>query len=329
MREIVAFTTSGSGSTCGLEQSTFNTAPSVSAENDYLIPLETPFILQGTATDAEGDTLSYQWDEMDAGGTAYATNATTFGSDLGGNPLFRSYAPIASPRRILPRFSTLLAGVADPAEVLPTTQRNLNFRLTVRDGESGVGEDDMQISVIDTAGPFLINEASVDETLTAGQTFLLEWEVAGTNTSPIDCTNVDIHLLAFSQDMTAYCEHVMLLNTLNDGSVTLVIQSDQGTNQGRIRVKCSDNIFFDINDQDLSISAPVQADTDCLSTDGTALPHGTLFNDAEDSISDVPPADEGDGGGGGGLFWLTVLLAGLRLGRCLNPGHRAGHLSCV
>jgi hypothetical protein len=310
MQEIVAYTSTGVGATCGDEELTNNTAPSVFAGSDYSIPAATPFILQGEATDPEGDTLSYQWDQMDAGGEieeGYATDEYTLGTDLRGNPLFRSFMPVSTPRRVLPRLSDLVAGISDKAEVLPTTSRTLNFRLTARDGQSGVGEDDMQVNVIETAGPFVITRVSstiIDPTVP----IILEWAVAGTDSFPINCASVDIHLLAFNSDKSAYCEHSIKSAVPNTGNYYLnTMPAGLGTDSGRIRVKCSDNLFFDINDSDLTILDPVQSGTDCLSTDGTPLLQGTVFNDAGEALSPTPPPD-GDGGGGGGLSWWTLLL---------------------
>ncbi|RQO59860.1 hypothetical protein DBR47_10845 [Paucibacter sp. KBW04] len=65
-----------------------NSAPVVSTTASYTIPLRTPFALTGTATDADGDTLSYLWEQNDRGGstgTALTSNGKTNG------PLFRQF----------------------------------------------------------------------------------------------------------------------------------------------------------------------------------------------------------------------------------------------
>jgi hypothetical protein len=265
-------------------------------------------VLQGSATDPNSDTLSYQWDEMDAGGEVVEGNATdeeSLGTDLGGNPLFRSFMPVSAPIRVLPRLSSLVAGTDDKAEVLPTTSRALHFRLTARDGQSGVGEDDMQVEVIDSAGPFSIKEP-ITNNLVADQPIWIEWNVASTELFPINCSNVDIHLLAFSADKGTYCESTLVEGTPNIGSYRWTVPPGLGTDSGRIRVSCSDNIFFDISDSDLTIRDLVQMETDCISTDGTPLLQGTVFNDAGDNLRDLPTSS--GGGGGGGLSWLVLLL---------------------
>ncbi len=142
------------GGSCGDLATTGNTAPTVSAGIDRTIPLCTPFALAAVSSfDADADSLSFQWDEMDTDGAA--TDATTLGTDLGTNPLFRSYIPDAqTSERILPRMSALSIGTTDKGETLPAASRTMNFRLTARDGKGGVNEDDMKVTIDGTLGPF-------------------------------------------------------------------------------------------------------------------------------------------------------------------------------
>ena len=67
---------------------TGNAAPLVTTPAAYTIPLRTPFALTGTASDANGDTVTYMWEQTDRGasaGTALASNVKTNG------PLFRQF----------------------------------------------------------------------------------------------------------------------------------------------------------------------------------------------------------------------------------------------
>lgn len=318
--QITGYALVGAGAACGSLVSTGNTSPVVTAMAPVVIPANTPFSLQGAATDAEGDSLSYQWDEMDNNGTA--TTATTLGQDLGDNPLFRSFPPKATPLRNLPRLSSLLIGGSDVAEALPTTGRTLHFRLTVRDGQSGVDADDVTVTVVETAGPFRILE-TLPTTLTSGKTQAISWDPANTNITPINCTSVDIDLLTFNTDKSSYCETRLKSTTANDGSEPVSIPSNQGTQHARIRVGCSDNFFFDINDADLTIiNATAPADTQCISTDGLALEHGVVFNDAAGGAGGLSSAPGGNGGGGGALLFLPLLLIAVRPLRRRRPTGR-------
>ncbi|MBV6321131.1 M12 family metallo-peptidase [Duganella violaceipulchra] len=67
---------------------TGNTTPVVTAPTGYTIPVRTPFALTGSATDGEGDTLTYMWEQNDranGNGTGLISNVKTNG------PLFRQF----------------------------------------------------------------------------------------------------------------------------------------------------------------------------------------------------------------------------------------------
>jgi hypothetical protein len=67
---------------------TANNSPVVNAGLDKTIPTRTPFTLTGSATDSNGDVLTYQWEQADAGGasgTSLVSNTKTNG------PLFRVF----------------------------------------------------------------------------------------------------------------------------------------------------------------------------------------------------------------------------------------------
>ncbi len=72
----------------GSVSTTTNRAPVVSVPAGYTIPVRTPFALTGSATDPDGDPLTYLWEQNDRGaatGTALVSNTKTNG------PLFRQF----------------------------------------------------------------------------------------------------------------------------------------------------------------------------------------------------------------------------------------------
>jgi len=155
LEQISAYTSSGSGTSCALLQPTGNSIPSVDAGASYNIPSQTPFTLTATASDPDGDNLTYSWEEFDLGTQSPPQ------TDDGTRPLFRSFAPTTSPARTFPRLANILSGVATFGESLPTTTRTMNFRVTVRDNRSnggGVSSDGMQLNVQSDAGPFIVTE---------------------------------------------------------------------------------------------------------------------------------------------------------------------------
>jgi hypothetical protein len=107
-------------------------SPVVTVPANQTIPTRTPFTLTGAATDADGDTLTYSWEQTDSGGgsgTGLANNTKTDG------PLFRQFGTYAnvsssgtlqyhspgenlagtSPSRTFPDLAQILAGNTNAA----------------------------------------------------------------------------------------------------------------------------------------------------------------------------------------------------------------------
>jgi hypothetical protein len=97
MTEAISFITSGSGSTCGTLSGT-NAPPVISALTNYTIPFNTPFALTAAATDANGDSLTYSWEQYNAGVTSSTYPSSPDDDDSATSserPLFRPYSPAA------------------------------------------------------------------------------------------------------------------------------------------------------------------------------------------------------------------------------------------
>jgi len=226
-----------------------NTEPTANAGQDFVIPKGTPFQLEGTGSDVDaGDTLTYQWDQMDAG---TETDEDTLGQDLGDNALFRSYAPQASASRHLPALGTQVNNQKDLSETLPCLARDVNFRLTVRDGNSGQATDNVALTVDESAGPFKITSPNSAALISPGSVDVT-WAVANTNNATTNCSNVDIDLLTFAANHSTYAVTPLETATPNDGTAAITIP-DMANSNARFRVTCSNNIFYDISDADLTI----------------------------------------------------------------------------
>ena len=130
------------------------TPPSVNAGAAFTIPKQTPFTLTGSATDPDGDPLTYMWEEFDLG-TAAPPN-----DDVDAvRPIFRSFVPLTVPSRTFPRLSDILANVATIGESMSTRNRTMTFRLTARDnrtGGGGVNYASTTVTVNAAAGPFVV-----------------------------------------------------------------------------------------------------------------------------------------------------------------------------
>lgn len=236
---------------CGSKVSLGNNPPTVNAGKDYTIPAKTPFTLQGTATDPEGDNLSYSWEQFDLG--AITKSASEDASDDGKRPLFRVFSPVNTAVRTFPKLVDILSNKATHGEALPSVARALNFRLIVRDNKNNLVDDAMKINVVAVSEGFSVNDISrwnsVNQTVT--------WQTANTEKAPVSCATVDILL---STDSGANFTKTLVSQAKNDGSQNITL-TNLTTTKARIKVQCSDNIFFAINNADFEINAKDAAPT--------------------------------------------------------------------
>ena len=306
-------------------------APRVKSVADRIIPANTAFVLDVEASDADADALTYQWDQTDFG---CPTDSSSFGQDNGSNALFRSYPPGSDSARHFPALGTQVQGLYDDAEVLPCHNRDLNFEVTVRDSLGGIDSTGNTLSVVRSGGGFQITNVITPTPgvidVTAEQ-ITVEWNVSGTSAAPINCANVDIEMLTFNADYSEYSviplNDPLSLGTPNDGSETIsILPTDQTHLRTRIRVKCSDNVFYALADSDLRINGSVPAPYNSFDQTTFFNNNGTTGSIAPScparavcEIEEPEEEEESSGGGGGALSasmlgWL-MLLAGKRVRR--------------
>lgn len=225
-----------------------NNIPTVEAGSSYTIPKDTPFTLIGVGTDADNnETLTYAWEQFDLGpgGNLDNPNATS-------SPIFRSFNPTTSPSRTFPQISDILNNTQTKGEVLPNVARTMRFKLTVRDNQAigGVAMDEMLVTIEDTAGPFAVTSWNSPTILLTGTPATITWDVANTNLSPVDCSHV---LITPSADGGYTFLDELVTEKPNSGSATISIPP-LNSSAVRFKVRCKDNIFFDINDANLTIT---------------------------------------------------------------------------
>lgn len=259
--EIVAHLETLDAAGVGTITSAVNQIPTVDAGADFTIPASTPFSLSATGTDADADTLFYNFEQMDLGPAQSVDTAASASAraDNGSSPLFRSFEPATADStgtftRVFPQLSDILTGTPTKGEQLPTTNRSLNFRATVRDQQGGTNGDDVLLTVVDTGSPFAITALNSTTTLTGGATQLMMWDVAGTTANGINVSDVEI-LLSTDGGLTF---PNLLATTANDGSHTLTLPNID-TTTARFQVRAVGNVFFDITDQDVTIATNASA----------------------------------------------------------------------
>lgn len=252
IEEMSNFSNNGGGNNCPVTTVTGNNQPTVSGGSNQTIPGGTPFELTAVGNDADGDALTYNWEQMDITIATMPPN----GSNTGG-PAFRSLFATTSPTRYFPSLDNIINNTTDTWEVLATVDRSYDFRVTVRDNNLLGGctdEDDVVITIDGDSGPFLVNSPNTNVTWSAGANETVTWDVANTNNAPVSCSNVDILL---STDGGNTFPITLASSVPNNGSYTVSVPPNASTTC-RVKVICSDNVFFDMSNTNFEIefSAP-------------------------------------------------------------------------
>ncbi len=225
-------------------------APEVNAGEDYTIPANTPFTLTGEADGSNEDALFYNWEQIDTG------TASAVGVDTGNNALFRTFMPVSSKQRTFPKMSTLLGENDDIGELLPNSNRTLHFQFVVQNSQGVTVNDSNLIRVIKNGQQFGLHYPA--PAYQKGVESNIYWEVAETNLSPVSCARVDIDLSldngrSFTIELASEVE--------NKGSVVVVIPASvRDVSQARLKLSCSDNIFFSVSNRSFEITSRVVPD---------------------------------------------------------------------
>jgi len=239
---------SNGNSTCATLSNTGNNAPIINDLLNYTIPKSTPFILNANASDSNGDNLTYTWEQLDTEINAYPLVSTATGG-----PAFRSIPPNVNPKRYFPNLATIISGnLSNTWEVLPSVTRTMRFGVNVRDNNSNGGQTaskETTVTVAGGSGPFKVTSQSTDVTWAAGTSQTITWDVANSNTAPVNCSFVNILL---STDAGLTFPITLASNVPNDGSQGIVVPNN-ATNKARIKVESAGNIFYSINDKNITI----------------------------------------------------------------------------
>ncbi len=290
--QIVTFSTVGSGNTCPVIAPSGNAVPVVNAGPDYTIPRGTPFTLTGSASDADGDALTYTWEQVDL-----AAGALPPAFDDGTSPLFRSFPASAGGNvRTFPQWSDILGGTTSLGESLPTTDRAMTFALTARDGRPVGGVDSDTMTVTTSGNAFRVIEPGAGDVLQAGCVATVDW-IVGSAASHAD----EVRIL-FSEDGGQTFDTLLAQVDIDANPVEVTLPC-VGTTQGRIKVEAVGNIFFNVSFGSFEVvAAPAAIDLSATGgpTDGSCSRlvefSATLTDDCGLSPADVAVTAQLEGG---------------------------------
>ncbi|WP_158771404.1 reprolysin-like metallopeptidase [Paraglaciecola sp. L1A13] len=254
VEQIRDYVETGRGRLCGTTTSLTNSAPSLTLTNDnYTIPANTPFLLDVEADDS--DLLTYTWEQIDVGGVDGGTaNASEMASDNGANPLFRSYAAVSDSYRYFPALADVLNDTVSFGEAYATTNRELNFRVTVKDNKGGVNTADVSLDVVDTGTEFTVNQPNASSVWQGNIAQTISWNTALTENAPISCQFVDI---TADLDGDSVFDSTLASNAANDGE-HVIFSPNTNTTNARVKISCVDNVFYAVNPANFTIN---QGDT--------------------------------------------------------------------
>jgi len=155
---------------------------------------------------------------------------------------------------VFPKLSDIINNTQTLGERLPTYDRLLKFRMTVRDnraGGGGISSDEVVFQATASAGPFLVTYPNTNVTIGGIQT--VTWDVANTTAAPVSCANVKISL---STDGGNSFPTVLVASTANDGSESVTLPAIENS-QARIKIEALGNIFFDMSNANFTITANI------------------------------------------------------------------------
>jgi subtilisin-like proprotein convertase family protein len=284
----------GYGSTCGVVTVTGNTKPTVYAGVNYTVPASTPLVIEGSGSDADGENVTFSWEQRDLGPAAALA-----APDDGAIPLFRTLAPVDTATRYLPQLSTVVSGAFDDAEKLPGKARSMVFALTTRDDLGGRNSDSTEITVVAeplTLKPFSVAEPDLGGSL--GRIGTVRWNVGATDAAPISAQFVDLYL---STDGGKSFQSTPFATTANDGYVRVEFPSGVKTDSARLMVRGRDNIFFDVSGANFSL------DTSAAATPEVPAPENVSMSAANNNTAiDIAFSP----GAGGGVNYYTAACVG-------------------
>lgn len=277
--------------TCGTSENiTNNTAPTIAALTAYTIPKGTPYYLDASATDAEGDAIKYTWEQYDSvNNLASISGDSGWGYNAQGS-IARSFFGTASGRRYFPSLPLVMAGkLTNKAtwETVSYIPRILHYAVTARD-ENALRP--MLVSsettlTVGNDGPFKFNGITSSTTLYNNASNTITWDVANTNAAPYNASNVKIEYTTDLVNGSAWTE--LVASTPNTGTYTVQMPANL-TGAIKLKISAIGNVFYAVSPQVTVGTAPTS--TTAAPTGVSALASEILKTTARLSWNNVPGA---------------------------------------
>ncbi|WP_417939127.1 reprolysin-like metallopeptidase [Flavobacterium sp. RS13.1] len=274
---------------CPVSSPINNNPPVVSAGSDYTIPFNTPFILTGTGSDPDGDTVTYCWEQNDSATTTSGSNSIAYPAKPDGS-LFRSFPPNNSSIRYMPSLNTVLQNrLTTTWESVSSVARTLHFSLTGRDNAAltipQTNTDNMIVTVNAAVGPFAVTSQNTNDIgWQKGSFQTINWDVKNTNTLP-GSNNVNIKL---SIDGGLTFPVILAADTPNDGSQTITVPSDIAATNCRLLIEPVANIYYALNASSFAIGYTSATTCDSYSFGSSfTIPFGSAFTTKTVNVPDT------------------------------------------
>ncbi|MCV2353422.1 M12 family metallo-peptidase [Paucibacter sp. B2R-40] len=274
----------------GSTSATGNSAPVVTAPAGYTIPIRTPFALTGAASDADGDTLTYLWEQNDRGGS---TGTGLLSNTKLNGPLFRQFGTAAivseansqtynsagenqvssDPTRVFPDMAQILANNTNavsgscPASNVDCFSEFLPTKDYV--GFAGVNASPASLNFkltardgrggVGSASTKLILAAGAGPFLVTSHNSALAVASGSVQTVTWDVANTNAApvstanvKISLSVDGGNTFPHALAASVPNNGSRSVVLPA-LATTKARFKVEAVDNVFFDVSNVDFTI----------------------------------------------------------------------------